>query len=218
MPSPLIGLTADADAERYFSRRPYADAVAAVGGVPLILPHRVELAAEYVDRCDAIVLTGGDDPRMEPFGAATHPKATPVEPSRQAFELAMLEALAARPSRPALGICLGMQYMALHAGGSLDQHLPETLATHATHWGRVVHSIEVDLGRGIQRGEVLSHHRQAVRDAGCLMIAGRAPDGIVECIRDPSRPFYLGVQWHPERTADPALGLELLRALVAAAR
>lgn len=218
MRAPLIGLTADADSERYFSRRPYADAIAVAGGVPIVLPHCPELAAEYVARCDGILLTGGDDPRMESFGSTTHPKATPVEPSRQAFELALLAALDARPSRAALGICLGMQYMALHAGGSLDQHLPETLPTHAAHWGRVTHPVEVDLGRGRVQGTVLSHHRQAVRDAGRLVVAGRAPDGVIECVRDPSRPFYLGVQWHPERTPDPTMGIDLLRALVAAAR
>ena len=64
---------------------------------------------------------GGDDPRTEPFGEPTHPKATPVEPERQAFETALLEELQRRPGAPVLGVCLGMQMMALHAGGKLNQ-------------------------------------------------------------------------------------------------
>lgn len=216
--TPLIGLTCDADAERIFLRHPYIEAIHRAGGVPLPLPPQAALADEYVDLCDAIVLTGGDDPRMEAFGTPTHPKATPVTEARQAFELAVLEALARRREMPALGICLGMQFMALHAGGTLDQHLPATLSSHERHWGRVAHEVGVDLLGRTHRATVLSHHRQAVRDPGALKVAGRSDDGVIECVIDPSRAFYVGVQWHPERTADAALGAGLLEALVQAAR
>lgn len=220
MPSraPLIGLSCDADDERYFSRRPYADAVAAAGGIPVLLPHRPELADAFVAGCDAVVLTGGDDPDMAPWGITTHPKATPVHASRQSFELALLAALNRKPDRAVLGICLGMQYMALHAGGMIDQHLPDRMPTHADHWGKVVHDIQGDLGAGRLRGPVLSHHRQAVVDSGTLTIAAHAHDGLIEAVRDPSRLFYLGVQWHPERTDDAALGAGVIQALVEAAR
>lgn len=200
------------------SRRPYADAIAGAGGIPILLPHRPELADAYVAACDAIVLTGGDDPIMERWGIATHQQATPVHASRQAFELALLGALDRRRDRAALGICLGMQYMGLHAGGVLDQHLPETTPTHADHFGRVVHRVRGDLGAGPLEGRVLSHHRQAILDPGTLAVVARADDGLIEAVRDPSRPFYLGVQWHPERTDDPAMGADVLRALIAAAR
>ncbi|MCA9285368.1 MAG: type 1 glutamine amidotransferase, partial [Phycisphaerales bacterium] len=192
---PCIGLTADAESDRYFSRRSYADAVAAAGGLPVILPP-VACAAESVRRCDAIVLTGGDDPIMEAFGRPTHPQATTVDPARQAFELALLRALDADADKPVLGICLGMQMMALHAGGDLHQHLPETLPTHAEHWGRMHHAVRGSLGSGT----VLSHHRQAVADAGRLAVVASAPDGVIEAVADAGRRFYLGVQWHPERT------------------
>ena len=62
-----------------------------------------------------------------------------------------------------------------------------------------------------------SHHRQAVTDPGGLSIVARAADGVIEAVRDAGRPFYLGVQWHPERTRDERLGAGLFRELVGAA-
>lgn len=209
---PIIAITADADPERYFSRRPYADAVAAAGGVPIILPCRAELAGAYLDRVDGLILSGGDDPAMEPFGKATHPKATRMDPERQAFELALLDQLRRRDT-PVLGICLGMQLMCLHAGGDIDQHLPESLPTAEQHWGRKEHEVHGQIGRG----RVLSHHRQAVINPGKLEIVGTAPDGVIEAVRDGARRFFVGVQWHPERMEDEALGLGMIRALVEAA-
>src|SRR5438046_425640 len=76
----LIGITADvAEVEGLKARAQcgmaYVRAVAAAGGLPLILPPVAELAAEFAARCDAVLFTGGADPRMEQFGAPTHPEA-----------------------------------------------------------------------------------------------------------------------------------------------
>jgi putative glutamine amidotransferase len=140
-----------------------------------------------------------------------HHKATPLHPERQAFEIALLEALDRMPRKPALGVCLGMQLMGLHAGGTLDQYLPDTLATAADHWDRRAHAIEGELGQGV----VHSHHRQALRDAGSLRVIATAPDGVIEAVRREDRPaMYLGVQWHPERTDDQRLGYALFEQLV----
>jgi putative glutamine amidotransferase len=65
---------------------------------------------------------------------------------------------------------------------------------------------------------VTSHHRQAVRDAGSMRVLAHSPDGVIEAIERPGARFQVGVQWHPERTEDPALGLGLFEALVQAAR
>jgi putative glutamine amidotransferase len=213
MTRPLIGITCDFRDDRMSLTGTYPAAVAAAGGLPVILPCDPAMADSIAARLDAFVLTGGDDPIMEPFGVPTHPQARPIDPQRQAFELALLEALRAHPRAPVLGICLGMQLMGLHARGTLDQHLPDTLPTAALHWGGQAHAVEGALGRG----PVCSHHRQALRDPGSLQVVAQAPDGVIEAVRDPDRRFYLGVQWHPERTEHEALGRGLFAHLVAAA-
>lgn len=232
---PLIGITADnrentAASGRYESPLAYSRAVAEVGGLPVLLPHEPELAPAYAEACAGVLLTGGADPRTEAFGVATHPAAKPVDPRRQAFELALLDALRALPQRPALGVCLGMQMMALHAGGRLNQHLPDTLGDDAAedhrhdrrHGLHVATDDSVLLGPGPAPlpGEftVVSWHHQAVAEPGRLRVVAAAPDGVVEAVDDPARPFYLGVQWHPERGGEGPFNRELLARFLAACR
>lgn len=235
---PVIGITMDASETdgrvRLSVGQAYCQSVAETGGVPILLPPIVALIGEQLAMVDGVVFTGGGDPRMEAFGEATHPQASCMHEMRQTYEMALLEAINGRgefgasgrwSELPVLGICLGMQMMALDAGGRLDQHLPDTLATAAEHRGQR-HAMSLDargasvlgVAQGAVRGHVDSFHHQGVRDAGRLEVVARSDDGVIEAIADPKRPGYVGVQWHPERTADVTLGRELFRALVQRAK
>ncbi|MFA9477308.1 gamma-glutamyl-gamma-aminobutyrate hydrolase family protein [Phycisphaerales bacterium AB-hyl4] len=238
MARPRIGITVDniqrsAASGQYCSAIAYSKAVTRAGGLPLLLPHDPAMAREYVVSCDGLLLTGGDDPAMEPFGETTDPRARVIDPTRQAFELAMLDAAASRRDRAVLGVCLGMQLMALHAGGRLNQYLPDTLSPENAKAHQDNHLHEVSLAREAQnplracvagRGDgvnyVVSSHRQAVAAAGSLSVIAQTRDGTIEAIADLGRPFYVGVQWHPERAGPehPALNAELLRRFVDASR
>ncbi len=208
---PVIGISVHVEAGQHRCRSEYATAVTEAGAAPILLPPVTGMIPEYLSICDGIVTSGGDDPLMEVFGQPTHPKAKPVDPRRQEFELALLDALAHR-SHPLLAVCLGMQYMALHAGGTLDQHLPETLESADLHWGGTPHEVTGELGSG----PVHSHHRQAITDPGTLEVVATAEDRVIEGVRDPGHPFRVGVQWHPERTGHAMLGAGLFRGLVEA--
>ena len=210
---PLIGLTPDFVEGRIALRPTYLDAVRSAGGLPVVLSGDPADVPAAVERCDGLIFTGGDDPIMEAFGTETHPAATPVDPRRQAFELALLSTLDHRPDKPVLGVCLGMQMMGLHAGGELDQHLPETLPSFQLHADGCEHAINGSLGDGI----VWSRHRQALVDPGSLSVVATATDGVIEAVEAADRRLYLGVQWHPERTVESELGAGLFKRLVEAA-
>jgi putative glutamine amidotransferase len=129
MKTPLIGITVDnLDSDRYVSNIAYSERIAEAGALPLLLPQDVGLAASFVELCDGILLTGGPDARLEGFGIERHPLSECIELRRQVFEMALLDALAKKPERPVLGICLGMQLMSLHAGGRMNQHLQDVLS------------------------------------------------------------------------------------------
>jgi putative glutamine amidotransferase len=220
-PTPLIGVTPSIDPSpnspdslRVRVNEAYLRTVAAAGGTPIVLHPDPALIPRYLDRLDGVLLTGGDDIDPRPWGGSLHAKAELMHPMRQAFDFGLLEALTAvRPGLPMLGICLGMQEMAVARGCPLIQHLPDVLPTADQHAADRIHEIEGSIGRGL----VTSYHHQAIADPGPFEVIARSPDGLIEGLRDPSRPFCLGVQWHPERTVDPALGAGVIAMLVAAA-
>jgi len=217
---PIVGITCDLEGERAQARRTYADAVVRAGGTPLLLPPVAGSAGAYAAMCDAFVLTGGDDPATEPFGAPTHPSAKLIHPDRQRFETELLTLLRdEHEAKPVLGVCLGMQMMGLIAGGELNQHLPDDVPSHADHEDGRRHAVRTIAGDRLPReGEVVSRHHQAMRTAGEMRIIGLAHDEVIEAIDDPDRLFYVGVQWHPERTGDGPMGDALFTALIAACR
>lgn len=207
-----------------------ARAVSAAGGVPVLMAvdPTPGIEHDYVAACHGFVFTGGLDPDTTAFGEPMHPKARKMDPQRQAFELALLDALADQPNKPVLGICLGMQMLALHAGGKLNQYMPDTHTNPAAHQKGANHPIRVLVDDSVIRPEdalghqpIYSSHQQAVFDPGKMRIIAVAPDDTIEAID--GRPihgdrWYLGVQWHPERGGDGPLNQGLFRQLVSAAR
>lgn len=232
MRRPRIGLTLDAapGGGRYQLGRAYVEAVVAAGGLPLLLPHLAELAAEQLELLDGLVVTGGDfDVPPELYGEARRPGCGHLDPERTGAELALLRgALAA--GLPALGICGGMQLLAVASGGTLYQDLQTDagLSGHEQPAPKDVPSHEVAVAPGSRLAELVgpgvlrvnSTHHQAVRTLGAGVVASAvAPDGLVEAIELPGRAFALGVQWHPEAALrhEPRHAA-LYRGLVAAAR
>ena len=220
---PIIGVTLDAEQPGGYSKLPwyalrenYFSALAAAGGLPVALPHDPELAEDYLDAIDGLLITGGAfdvDPALY-GGGPTHPTVT-LKAGRTDFELAVTKGALAR-NMPVLGICGGQQLLAVAFGGTLIQHIPDSVAEALEHEqptprdqpGHVV-SIEGStlLGRivGKRQMAVNSAHHQAVASAGPgAVINAVAPDGVVEGIEHPGYRFALGVQWHPEYAVDPA--------------
>ncbi len=220
-PRPLVAITTDL-IER--NTRPtaictmaYAHCVTQAGGLPVLTLPIPELAKAAARRFDAFIFSGGDDPVTEPFAVPTHPKAIPIHPDRQAFETALLLELRDHfPDKPVLGVCLGLQLMALIAGAHLDQHLPDSCPSADRHWDAQHPIVPEPTCAWLSPGLVHSRHKQAITNPGSLTIAARSDDALIEALEDPARRFYRAVQWHPERTDTPELGQSLFNDLVSA--
>src|SRR3984957_15354900 len=117
-PRPIVGVTLDAEQPGGYSKYPwyalrqnYADAIVAAGGLPVALPHDAELAAEYLDRIDALVVTGGAfdvDPAL--YGDGDRHATVTLKAGRTAAEMALTQGALAR-DLPVLGICGGEQLL-----------------------------------------------------------------------------------------------------------
>mgnify|MGYP001410302459 CR=1 FL=1 len=208
--APVIGITADIIENKHCVGIAYSNAIRRAGGTPLVLPPILGCEDTFIEHCDGFVFSGGDDPIMEAFGKKTHPKATKVDERRQAFELSLLAKLQLVPEIPVFGVCLGMQFLGLKAGATLIQHLDDEMLNRHK---RGEHNIASELGHGV----VHTHHHQALADAGSLDVIARSEDGLIEGVADKQKPWYIGVQWHPERTEHSILGQALFNDFVAAA-
>ena len=179
----------------------YADAVTAAGGLPLLLPP--DQAVELLDLVDAVVLTGGGDVDPSLYGGDPG-SATDVDPARDKDELAVVRAAAER-SLPFLGVCRGLQLLAVAYGGTL-RAAPGHLNPVAGHDVRTAPGSLAErlLGPGSLTSAL---HQQAVAEPGpALRATAWAEDGTVEAL-EPVDPGWaaIGVQWHPELAGHPEL-------------
>lgn len=172
----------------------YADAVLASGGRPVILPPGA--GPDLLEVVDGIVLTGGGD--VEPARYGGDPAgARDVVPQRDADEVALVRAALAA-GVPLLGVCRGLQVLAVAAGGRLHGGVGHVHPGDGHPVSTAPGSLVRDLLGPRPRTSAL--HQQAVLDPGTGWVATAwAADGVVEAVEpaDGNRDV-LGVQWHPE--------------------
>ncbi len=234
--SPLIGVTLDSEQPGGYSKYPwyalrqnYADAIIGAGGLPVALPHHSGLAAAYLDRIAGLVVTGGAfdvDPAL--YGAGERHATVTLKENRTTAELSLISGALAR-NMPVLGICGGQQLLAVACGGTLIQHIPDSIANALEHEQpnprhEAGHAVAITAGTLLHRivgattMQVNSAHHQAVRAAGPHAVVNAiAQDGVVEGVEDSRYRFALGVQWHPEYLIDPG-DTKIFSAFIAACR
>jgi putative glutamine amidotransferase len=228
---PLIGVTTYRETARWgvwesvadILHAQYADALLAAGGVPVLLPpvsSDAAVAEAVVGRIDGLVVSGGADVDPGRYGEEPHPRTASWREDRDAWETALLHA-ADEAGLPTLGVCRGMQLMAVAAGGTLHQHTPE-LVGHEGHnpgadrfGATAVVTAEGSRLRGLvgDRLAVGCHHHQTVGAHPGFTATAWAEDGSLEAMERPGPRFCLAVQWHPEVGEDS----DLFAGLVAAA-
>lgn len=191
----------------------YVEGVRLAGGRPVVLPADttwIDEPDDVLDIVDALLVVGGNDIDPTHYGQEPHASIGAISARRDAVELALVRRAVARDV-PLLGICRGVQVLNVALGGTLDQHLADTIdvSPHrlsdsefgmhevATVPGTLAHRLVGD------RLRVHSHHHQGIDRVGeGLVVSARADDGVIEAIEHPDRRFCIGVLWHPDAEHD----------------
>lgn len=226
---PLIGITTYFDVSRFAVYDTlcavlpwtYVEQIRAAGGRAVMIPPVPDGGVEVLEALDGLIIAGGADVEPHCYGETPHPTVGTC-PERDAGELPLARH-ALRRGLPLLGVCRGMQVMAVASGGTLHQHLPDVLGhdghripgSEKRYTHHPVHFATGSRCRELFGAETIvnSYHHQGVADPGRLIPTGWCPqDDLIEAVEHPDHPFAVGVQWHPEDMKSP-----LFAALVTAA-
>ncbi len=209
---PVIGITAAHCTEelKTFPRALYVEMVKNAGGQPILLPpvKALEEAKEALGLVDGLILSGGGDISPNFFGELPSREMGDCLPDRDLSEI-ILAQVAINLDMPVLGICRGIQILAIAAGGKIFQDIPSQYPRAMQHKQTspreyVWHEVELlDSSLKVLIGQnkigVNSIHHQAVSNIpDGFKINAIAADGIIEGIEKISARFCIGVQWHPE--------------------
>lgn len=225
MSRPLIAIPGRQSDEAKGHRTPvisggrlYADAVQRAGGLPVVIPPTddIELIRATVERCDGMVLLGGGDVSPAKYGQTENARLFGVNEFIDNFEITAVQH-AVSLDLPVLAICRGHQILNVAMGGSLIQHL-ENYQVHrdTMHEVQLVTGSLVAEAMGTTTPMTHSFHHQAIDlIAPVLQVVGKYSDGTIEAVQHTSATWVIGVQWHPEDTAEEdAANQNLFNALV----
>ncbi|NLM16780.1 MAG: gamma-glutamyl-gamma-aminobutyrate hydrolase family protein [Candidatus Riflebacteria bacterium] len=226
---PVIGVvfadTAKRDSEmriRTYVSRKYSNALRLSGAIPIYIPCTVpetqdealalaeEYAAIYLPMTDGILLAGGEDVHPRFQGEEPQKGLGETNPFRDVFELTIAR-MAYAQKKPILGICRGIQLIAIALGGKVFQdiasHTEMQHSQNTARWG-FQHKIKITPGSRLEKIApkddvfVNSFHHQAVRECPAnFFVSAVTADGLIEAMESADSDIYCcGVQWHPEET------------------
>lgn len=214
MNPPVIGITMYGRDEKNQFTLPaeYVDAVRRAGAIPFLLSPGETRWKRWLAQVDGLILAGGGDLDPKLYGGATHETLYGVDNERDTTEVALASEVVSS-GFPTLGICRGAQVINVVLGGTLYEHLPDVVGESVLHRlpprEPTPHSITVKpescLARILPELEFTcsSWHHQGIRDvAPILEVGAHAPDGTIEAIESTTHRWLIGVQWHPELTAE----------------
>ena len=216
---PVIGITGNYGELTCKIGEGYYKSVWKAGGVPVIIPplRDTDSIINTLEHIDGLLLSGGAD--FNPLYAGEEPdkRLSGINSERDLPEL-LITQLAYNRQIPILGICRGIQTLALALGGKVMQDISET--------AQIKHSQDADRSEpthsvSVEEDSILYHiyksylspltshlspllfvnsfHHQAVGDTGQrFRVTARSADGIIEAMESTEHKRIMGVQWHPE--------------------
>jgi gamma-glutamyl-gamma-aminobutyrate hydrolase PuuD len=205
---PIIGITTNfVEHDARIADRYYLSVLEA-GGTPVLIPpiNDKDVIIGTLEHLDGLMLTGGAD--INPLWAGEEPSAnlSNINSTRDLPEL-LITRLAYNRQMPILGICRGIQTLAVALDGKVQQHVASEIK-HSQEAPRdeLTHSVSIEPGtllrkifKDQKRLLVNSFHHQAVADPGKrFRVAARATDNTIEAMESSEYKPILGVQWHPE--------------------
>ena len=218
-PMPVIGITGNYEDLTCKLGRGYYQSVVEAGGVPVIIPPVADrhVIINTLSRIDGLILSGGGDYNPLWAGEEPSPLLHGINQERDNAEL-LIARLAYNRQIPILGICRGIQTLAMALGGKVKQDISDIATVkHSQDADRSepTHSVAVEKDSTLYRiySEaqqcsmfndqcsmfVNSFHHQAVSDPGIkFRVVATAPDGVIEAMESSEYKPILGVQWHPE--------------------
>ena len=217
-PMPVIGITGNYEDLTCKIGRGYYQSVVEAGGVPVIIPPVADLHViiNTLQRIDGLILSGGGDYNPLWAGEEPSPLLHGINQERDNAEL-LITRLAYNRQIPILGICRGIQTLAMALGGKVKQDISDVATVkHSQDADRSepTHSVTIEddsILSGIYKSYssklkvesskllVNSFHHQAVSDSGSkFRVVATAPDGVIEAMESSEYKPILGVQWHPE--------------------
>ena len=207
---PVVGITTNYEGIDATLRSAYYRQIVEAGGTPMLIPpvNDNDVIMSTLDHIDALLLTGGADFNPLWHGDEPIPGLHHINRERDLPEL-MLTRYAYYRQIPILGICRGMQTLAIALDGHIQQDLPnaEVRMKHSQDADREepTHTVFVQKDTLLKkiyncdRMFVNSFHHQAVDEAGDkLRVSATAADKVVEAVESNEHKPILGVQWHPE--------------------
>jgi microsomal dipeptidase-like Zn-dependent dipeptidase/anthranilate/para-aminobenzoate synthase component II len=206
---PIIGLTGNFNDQTCMLKDGYYKSVWQAGGIPVIIPPLADTDAiiNTLEHIDGLLLTGGADYNPLYAGEEPSPRLGGINAERDLPEL-LITQLAYNRQIPILGICRGIQTLAMALGGKVKQDISDVAQIrHSQDADRSepTHMVTIEPDStlfNIYKEEKLyvnSFHHQAVSDPGeRFRVTGRSSDGIIEAIESREFKSILGVQWHPE--------------------
>lgn len=227
----VIGITPDVDDDQSFRiMQDYATAVAAAGGLPMVLVPAIDDASLFAEIIDGLLLSGGDDLLPEYYGeeiSVPLEKLKFVRKQRSDFEMALLREVVKR-NKPVFAICYGMQLVNVAFGGSLYQDI-EMQVKGAVNHKTGQHAIKIDESfcsifnipqSAISSQQLVnsSHHQAIKRLADGFEAFALSGDGIIEGFYKKGYSFFVCVQWHPERMFYDKLSLEIFETFIKQAK